>query len=141
MDAPNQPLYSFGFGLGYTEFSISPVELSAQSMTKEGSILASVAVKNIGQSEGVETVQCYLHDVAASVARPVKQLKGFQKVHLKPGEEKKVHFSISETLLRFLREDGIVGSEPGWFEVFIGNHSQTENKGMFELKESCGCSQ
>lgn len=134
LDIPNTPLYPFGYGLSYTEFTISPVELDKNSMTKEERIEASVIVKNIGKREGAETVQMYLHDFAASVVRPVKELKGFHKVTLKPGEEQKVLFLITDRELQFLTENGIWESEAGEFEVYIGNSSRTENAARFTLK-------
>ena len=92
-------------------------------------------MKNIGQCAGTQVVQLYICDVAASVVRPVKELKGFKKVELKPGEEATVEFVINETMLRFLRADGTVGSEPGEFKVWIGDSSRTENEARFRLGE------
>ena len=97
-------------------------------------IIASVKVKNCGERSGVETLQLYIHDVAASVARPKKQLKGFQKIELQPQEEQEVSFVISEEILRFTREDGVFSSEEGEFEVFIGNSSEEERRAKFVLK-------
>lgn len=133
LDIPNEPLFPFGYGLSYTCFSISPVMLSKKDMIKGGCIEASVMVKNIGSVKGTETLQLYIHDLAASVVRPVKELKGFCKVELKPGEERKVCFSITEKELRFLTENGRVESEEGEFEVYIGNSSSTDNKARFML--------
>lgn len=133
LDIPNKPLYSFGYGLGYTEFEIGQIALSKEHMKAEDSIEAVVKVKNIGDREGTETIQLYIHDVAASVARPVKQLKSFQKVTLNPQEEREVAFLIQEKMLRFLRADGTVGSESGKFEVYVGHSSETKNKAVMEL--------
>ncbi len=133
LDIPNTPLYPFGYGLSYTEFSISPVELSSSSMTRQGQITASVMVRNTGNVKGTETVQMYIHDIAASVVRPVKELKSFLKVTLEPGEEQKVSFAITDRELRFLSENGIWESELGEFEVFIGGSSATENAAVFSL--------
>lgn len=135
IDIPNETLYPFGYGLSYTEFSISPVELDKEIIKKDTSITAKVQVKNIGQCAGTQVVQLYICDVAASVVRPVKELKGFKKVELKPGEEATVEFVIDETMLRFLRADGTVGSEPGEFKVWIGDNSRTENEARFRLGE------
>lgn len=135
IDIPNEPLYPFGYGLSYTEFSIGPVELDKEIIKKDTSITAKVQVKNIGQCAGTQVVQLYICDVAASVVRPVKELKGFKKVELKPGEEATVEFVIDETMLRFLRADGTVGSEPGEFKVWIGDNSRTENEARFRLGE------
>ena len=133
LDAPNEALYPFGYGLTYTDFSISPVSLSSDKLSEEGEILAEVVVKNVGSVKGTETVQLYIQDIAASVARPIKQLKDFKKVTLEAGEEGKITFRITEPMLRFVREDYTVGSEKGHFNLFIGNSSATENKISFEL--------
>ena len=101
----------------------------------ENEIKAFVTVKNTGDTAGTETVQLYIHDVAASVVRPVKELKDFRKVTLQPGEEQKVEFTINEKELRFLTENERVESENGVFEVFIGSDSTTENKAEFVLKK------
>ena len=104
-------------------------------MKASETIHASVTVKNIGGREGTETLQLYLHDRAASVVRPVKELKGFQKVKLQPGEEKKVTFVITEEMLRFLTEDGVWASESGEFDLYIGGDSNTKNRAVFTLAE------
>lgn len=135
IDIPNEPLYPFGYGLSYTEFSIGLVELDKEIIKKDTSITAKVQVKNNGQCARTQVVQLYICDVAASVVRPVKELKGFKKVELKPGEEATVEFVIDETMLRFLRADGTVGSEPGEFKVWIGDNSRTENEARFRLGE------
>ncbi len=132
-DIPNEPLYPFGFGLSYTGFAYSSVKLSADSMTKKQRITASVTVTNTGSREGTETVQLYLHDLAASVARPVRQLKGFRKVKLEPGESREVAFVISEDMLRLYDLSMRFVSEPGEFEVFIGPDSATDNRARFTL--------
>ena len=121
LDIENKPLYAFGYGLTYTDFHISEPVLNKNTMRKGEKIVASVKVKKCGERSGAETIQLYIHDVAASVARPKKQLKGFQKIELQPQEEQEVSFAISEEMLRFTREDGVFASEEGEFEVFIGN--------------------
>lgn len=133
LDIPNKPLYAFGYGLSYTKFEMTQVVLDAEKMKAEDTLSAQVVVKNTGTCVGTETVQLYIHDVSASVSRPVKQLKAFQKVTLEPNEECKVRFEITESMLEFLREDNTVGSEPGKFEVYIGSDSETSNKAVFEL--------
>ena len=135
LDIPNEPLFPFGYGLSYTEFEISAITMDRSELGMKDEIKASVTVKNIGDKVGTETVQLYIHDVAASIVRPVKELKDFQKITLQPGEEKKVVFTIKEEELRFLTEKGCVESEDGVFEVFIGNDSTTKNKGEFILKK------
>ena len=133
LDAPNEALYPFGHGLTYTDFSISPITLSSDKLSGDGEITAEVVVKNLGSAKGTETLQLYIHDIAASVARPIKQLKDFKKITLEAGEEGKVSFRITEPMLRFVRADYTVGSEKGHFNLFIGNSSATENKASFEL--------
>lgn len=133
LDIPNTPLYPFGYGLEYTSFEVSGVTLDADRMTKEDTIHASVTIRNTGKREGTETLQLYIHDVAASVVRPVKELKGFRKITLKPGEEQKVEFAITEDMLRFLTENQVVESEPGTFEVYVGTDSTVQEKAVFIL--------
>lgn len=135
IDIPNEPLYPFGYGLSYTEFEISPVRMSGTVVTDQKSLTASVTVKNTGAAAGTQTVQLYLRDLAASVVRPVKELKGFQKIELLPGEEKEVSFVIGEPMLRFLRADGSVGSEEGSFYLWIGDSSATKNRAEFLYKK------
>jgi len=134
-DIPNKPLYPFGYGLSYTTFSIGPVRLSAQRMNRTERLRAVVTVKNTGEVGGQEVVQMYLEDVCASVARPVRQLRGFEKIRLEPGEEKDVCFEISEDMLRFHDIHMDYVSEAGEFKVYIGNSSQTDNEGSFVLED------
>lgn len=126
LDAPNEPLYPFGYGLSYTSFDISPVALSSDKMKSGDKVTASVTVKNTGKYEGTETIQLYIRDVAASRVRPIKELKGFKHIELMSGEEKKVSFDIDDELLSFFRADGSFGSEPGKFKVWIADSSLTE---------------
>lgn len=135
LDIPNKPLYSFGYGLSYTTFSISPVQLSAQRMGKEDRLQAAVAVKNTGTVSGQEVVQMYIEDVSGSVVRPVRELRGFCKIRLAPGEEKEVCFEIDETMLRFYDIHMNYVSESGEFKVYIGNSSETSNEACFVLED------
>lgn len=135
LDIPNEPLYPFGYGLSYTTFEVSDIHLDRTWMDTSGQIKAEVTVKNTGNFEGTETLQLYIHDIAASVVRPVRELKDFKKVTLRPGEEKKVVFTITEQQLLFLTENGIYESEAGEFEIFIGKDSLTDNKVSFVLKK------
>ena len=135
LDIPNAPLYPFGYGLSYTTFTVSEVSLDKDSMKDGESIRAAVTVKNTGTCAGTETIQLYLHDVAASVVRPVKELKDFRKVTLQPEEETRVEFTITEPQLRFLSENNIFESEAGIFEIFIGTDSTTTNKAKFTLEK------
>lgn len=134
IDIPNEPLYPFGYGLSYTDFVISEVTLNKTEMTAEEKIEAKVTVSNVGTVYGVQTVQMYIQDVAASVVRPVKELKGFRKVELQPGESKDVTFTITEEMFQFLRADGTVGSEAGEFRVWISDSSASGEYAVFNLK-------
>ncbi len=133
MDEVTAPLYPFGYGLSYTEFACSEVKLDRCQMAPGERITASVTVTNTGDMSGVETVQLYLRDSSASVARPVRSLKGFQKIALAPGESREVSFSIEEPMLRFYDIEMNCVSEPGRFEVYIGGSSDTENGAEFFL--------
>ncbi len=131
LDVPNEPLFAFGHGLSYTSFEYSPVELSAASFSGEGGITASVTVTNTGEVEGTETVQMYIRDLVGSVTRPVKQLKGFERVRLAPGESREVVFDIDAATLSFYRADMTWGPESGEFKVFIGGASDKVNEASF----------
>ena len=133
LDIPNEPLYPFGYGLTYTAFEYSDISLDSDILHKDDSICASVRVTNTGERPGTETVQMYLHDVSASVTRPVRELKGFCKVFLEPGESRVVAFPITEDMLRFYNITMDYVSEPGRFEVFIGSDSTTSRKAVFSL--------
>ncbi len=133
-DAPNTPLFPFGYGLSYAEFSYSDVSLSSDSLTSKDSITASVQLKNTGACTGTEVVQLYIQDVAASTVRPIRELKGFTRITLTPGETQTVSFQISEAELAFHRADGSYGTEPGTFRVWIGGGSATENGTEFTLR-------
>ena len=133
-DAPNTPLFPFGYGLSYAEFSYSDVSLSSDSLTSKDSITASVQLKNTGACTGTEVVQLYIQDVAASTVRPIRELKGFTRITLTPGETQTVSFRISEAELAFHRADGSYGTEPGTFRVWIGGSSATENGTEFTLR-------
>lgn len=133
MDEYSIPLYPFGYGLSYTTFAYSEVSLSQDEMQKDDVIRATVTVENTGKYMGSETVQLYLRDVKGSVVRPVKMLRGFEKVTLKPGESREVTFEIKEKMLRFYNIDMKYVSEPGEFYVFIGGNSDTDNMSAFRL--------
>lgn len=146
IDESTKPLYPFGYGLSYTDFEYSEVELSKEELTKENSvsdesnkkdiidtITAKVTVTNTGACAATETVQLYLRDVKGSVIRPIKMLRGVQKVTLLPGESREVAFEINEEMLRFYDINMDYVSEPGLFHVFIGHDSDTENMAGFRL--------
>ena len=134
LDIPNEPLYPFGFGLTYTSFVYSPVTLDQTALRAGETLHASVRVTNTGKRAGTETVQLYIRDVAGSVTRPIRELKGFRKVALEPGASQEIIFDITEDMLRFHDIHMNFTSEPGAFEVYIGPDSTTENKGTFILQ-------
>ena len=133
IDIPNKPLYTFGYGLSYTEFTYSEVNLSRGRLEESGELIASVIVRNTGKRRGAEVVQMYIRDDCGSVARPVRELKGFEKIWLEPGEEKEVSFSITEEILKFHDMNMNYTAEKGNFTVFIGSDSDTNNQKKFEL--------
>lgn len=123
IDEYTQPLFSFGHGLSYSRFVYEKVQLDRCEMTANDTITLSVTVRNDGPMVGTETVQLYIRDLFASVVRPIKELKGFQKITLAPGENTTVSFTIDESMLRFWRADMTFGSEPGEFSAMIGGSS------------------
>lgn len=123
LNTPNDPLYRFGYGLSYTTFGYSPVALSTKTMGPGGSITASATVTNTGDRAGEEVVQLYVRDLVGSVTRPVQELKGFDKIMLKPGEARTVSFTLRPEDLAFTRADMSHGWEPGAFELWIAPSS------------------
>lgn len=134
LDSPNTPLYPFGFGLSYTTFEYSDLSLSADSMTENGTITASVTVKNTGNYDADEVVQLYIRDLVGTVSRPVKELKGFERISLKKGESKTVSFTIDAELLKFYNSNLDFVCEPGEFEAMVGPDSQNVKVKKFTLK-------
>ncbi len=133
LDVSNEPLYPFGYGLSYTEFEYSDVKLSNASMTEKGNITASVTLTNKGKYDGAEVVQLYIRDIVGSVTRPVKELKGFEKVFLKAGESKTVSFKITPEMLKFYNYDLKFVNEPGDFDLMIGGDSKNVKAARFTL--------
>jgi len=133
LDVSNDPLYPFGYGLSYTTFSYSNPVLSDTTLAKNGSLTATVEVKNVGKFDGEEVVQLYIQDVVGSVTRPVKELKGFEKIFLKSGESKSVTFTIKEKDLRFYDINMAFKSEPGDFRIYIGTNSKDVKEAAFKL--------
>lgn len=121
------PLYAFGYGLSYTTFSITNPRLSKKKIRPDGSTRITVDLTNTGSRAGAEVVQLYIRDVVSSVTRPIKELKGFRKVHLAPGESTTVAFDITPDLLKFYDVDMNYIVEPGDFELMIGNSSRSED--------------
>ena len=134
-DEVNSPLYPFGYGLSYTTFEYSKMDISNKILEKDSSIKVSIEIKNTGKLKGKEVVQMYIKDRFASVTRPVRELKGFELVELNPGETKIVSFEISESLLKFYSAKEVWESESGFFDVFIGTDSNATINESFELVE------
>ena len=134
LDVSNEPLYPFGYGLSYTTFAYSDIHLSSTEMSADGELTATVTVTNTGSHDGAEVVQLYIRDLVGSVTRPVKELKGFEKIFLKAGESRKVSFSITPELLKFYNYDLQFVCEPGDFDVMIGGNSRDVKKARFLLK-------
>tara|TARA_B100000965_G_C19597704_1_gene760979 strand:+ start:668 stop:2866 length:2199 start_codon:yes stop_codon:yes gene_type:complete len=134
LDVSNEPLYPFGYGLSYTTFEYSNISLSSSELSFDSSLTVSATVTNTGTYEGQEVVQLYVRDMVGSVTRPVKELKGFEKIKLKPGESKRVSFNLSAKDLAFYTLDMRFEAEPGDFKVFIGPNSSTGLEADFKLK-------
>lgn len=132
-DLPNSPKFPFGFGLSYTKFSYSPITLNKTSIKKGETLIAKVTVSNTGDFDGEEVVQLYLRDNVASVVRPVKELKGFEKRMIKKGSSETFQFSITEKDLRFCNPDLKWISEPGTFDLMIGGSSAAVQTVKFTL--------
>ena len=134
LDVSNDPLYPFGFGLSYSNFDYSDVKLSSTQIDANGELTASVTVTNNSKVDGAEVVQLYIRDVVGSVTRPVKELKGFEKVFIKAGESKTVNFKITPEMLKFYDYDLNFVFEPGDFDVMIGGNSRDVKSARFTLK-------
>lgn len=136
LDVSNGALYPFGYGLSYTTFSYSDVMLSANEMAKNGSVTATVTVTNTGKRDADEVVQLYVHDLVASIARPVKELKGFERIHLAAGESKTVTFTIGADQLSFYNADLKKVVEPGDFDIMVGSNSRDVKKARLTVKNN-----
>ena len=133
IDSPIEPLYPFGYGLSYTEFSYSSITLSTESISFDEVLTASVTVTNSGERFGEEVVQLYIQDLVGSVVRPVKELKGFEKIALKPGQSEKVTFTIGVDDLAFYTRDMSFKAESGEFKLFVGSSSEDLQALSFKL--------
>jgi beta-glucosidase len=133
LDLPNDPLYPFGYGLSYTDFSYSALTLDKQTMRPDEKLRVRVTVTNTGDHDGEETAQLYIRDLVAGITQPVKELKGFQKVFLKKGESRELVFTLTVDDLKFY--DGSLRRvyEPGEFRVFVGTNSQQVQEAGFRL--------
>ena len=134
LDIDNDPLYPFGYGLSYTTFKYGDLQLSSNSMNENGKITASVTVTNTGNYDADEIVQMYIRDMVGSVARPVKELKGFERIHLKKGESRTVSFDITAERLKFYNSALNWVCEPGEFEVMVGGNSRDVQTKKFSLQ-------
>ncbi|MDX6528974.1 MAG: beta-glucosidase [Blastocatellia bacterium] len=128
LDVPWTPLFPFGYGLSYTQFQLSNLRLSQRSIRPDGRVTVSVEVTNTGKRTGDEVVQLYTRDVAASVTRPVRELKGFQRVTLRPGQKRLVEFTLTPALLGFYNREMRFAVEPGEFKVMVGASSADERE-------------
>ncbi len=133
LDVANTPLYPFGYGLSYTTFIYSGLKISKSQINFNEALSISVIVSNTGNRDGEEVVQLYIHDLVGSVTRPVKELKGFQKIFLKAGESKTITFTLKADDLAFYNQQLVKQAETGMFDVFVGGSSSTEMKTTFEL--------
>lgn len=133
LDYGFEPLFEFGFGLSYTQFAYSDIELSKKVLSQSDSVVITVKLKNVGGYEAEDVAQLYVRDKVGTIVRPVKELKGFQRVRLNPGEEKKVEFVLHTRDLEFYDGNNWL-VEPGEFQVWIGNSSKAELMSVFEIK-------
>ena len=134
-DAPNDPLYPFGHGLSYTTFEYGAPELSSSTLNQNGKITVTVEVRNAGKYNGHEVVQLYIHDKFASVTRPIRQLKGFQKIFLEKGKAQEVSFTLAANDLKYYNQSMELAIEAGEIEVFVGGSSTTTNMTNFMVEE------
>lgn len=134
LDVDNDALYPFGYGLSYTTFRISDITLNRSSIGMDNELVASVTVTNTGDRAGSEVVQLYIRDLVGSVTRPVKELKGFEKIYLQPNESRTVRFTIAPEMLKFYNADLKFVAEPGDFDVMIGPDSRNVKTARFTLR-------
>jgi len=132
---PNEPLYPFGYGLSYTDFEYSDIDISHQTLKPGEQLTATVTLTNTGDFAGKEVAQCYIRDLVGSVTRPVKELKGFEMVELQPGEAKEVTFTITPAMLKFYNQQMEYVAEEGAFKLFIGTSSENVREASFTYTE------
>lgn len=135
LDSGKDPLFPFGYGLSYTTFEYSNITLSASTVPMNGTLTVKATLKNTGSVDGTEVAQLYVQDVVGSVVRPVKELKGFQRVALKAGEAKIIEFKLTTDDLAFYGRDLVKKAEKGDFNVWVGGHSNATLKGTFSVTE------
>jgi len=134
LDIPNTPLYPFGYGLSYTNFALSNIRLSSTQIAVNGSLNVSVDVQNTGNRAGTEVVQLYIRDLVGSLTRPVKELKGFERVALNAGEKRTITFTLKPEHLGFYNAQNKFVVEPGDFKVWVGQSSVDGLEGSFTVK-------
>jgi beta-glucosidase len=134
LDMPNTPLYPFGYGLSYSTFAYSELQTDRKTFSMGESVNIRVTVANKGPYDGEEVVQLYVRDRVGSITRPLRELKGFQKVLLKNGESKTLTFTLHSDDLRFYHNDLQFRAEPGWFDLFVGGSSEASLSTAIELK-------
>ncbi len=132
-DLPNSPRYVFGYGLSYTSFQYGAVQLNTNTLSKDQKLQAKITVTNTGKYAGEEVVQLYMQDVVASIVRPVRELKAFEKVLLKPGESREITFTLDARDLSFYNDNLELAAEPGTFHLYIGGNCQATQKASFTL--------
>jgi beta-glucosidase len=135
IDCDDAPLYPFGYGLSYTTFEYTDLQLDRHQIGRDGTVHVSVSITNTGSRAGEETAQLYIRDLVASSTRPVKELKGFRKVQLQPGESRTVHFTLGREELGLLDERLEFTVEPGKFHVWVGPHSEEGLQAELEVVE------
>ena len=134
MFTPNTPLYPFGYGLSYTEFEYDQLEVVTPEVALGEDVIIRARVTNIGDREGATVAQLYMRDLVASTTRPVRELKGFEKIALDPSESAIVEFTLTADDMAFCREDMKYAQEPGDFKVWIGDSSDASLEGSFTVK-------
>ena len=139
LDVPNDPLFPFGYGLSYTTFSYGSLTLSGNTLSRntldsDNQLTATVTVTNTGSRSGSEVVQLYIRDMVGSIARPVQELKGFERITLQPGESRKVSFTVTPDLLKFYNADLVYDCEPGEFQLMVGPDSRNVQSLPFTLR-------
>lgn len=135
LDSGKDPLFPFGYGLSYTTFEYSNITLSASTVPMNGTLTVKATLKNTGSVDGTEVAQLYVQDIVGSVVRPVKELKGFQRIALKAGEAKTIEFKLTTDDLAFYGRDLVKKAEKGDFNVWVGGHSNATLKGTFSVTE------
>jgi beta-glucosidase len=133
LDEPNAPLFPFGYGLSYTTFAYSDLVVETPTVGLEDALVVTAAVTNAGDRAGDEIVQLYVRDLVGSVTRPVKELEGFQRISLAPGERKAVRFQVPASQLGFHGPDMTYVVEPGAFKVWVGSNSAEGLEGDFQI--------